>query len=207
MLASFDFYFCRLFGFALVFCNVTGLFLQIIMSLILHSGLSWGEGQKLTRLYPFLVIWGIWILGCSHVWRTLGNHRDLACISLICQKPKTNPNQRNFSSRKSNTELGVLTTAIHLRISLQCLYLLSCLAFKDNHTWLSQEFKRPQTHHFHSFFYLWTHSFIQEMLIEHLLCTQHFSWSWACSCKPAHRVPADRRNERTKFWLHNQFRH
>ena len=50
MLASFDFDFCQLFGFGLFSCDVASLFLQIIVSLILRSGLSAGGGALLTRL-------------------------------------------------------------------------------------------------------------------------------------------------------------
>ena len=49
MLASFDFYFCRWFAFGLVFCNVVSLFLQILLSMTLHSGLSWGWGAAINQ--------------------------------------------------------------------------------------------------------------------------------------------------------------
>lgn len=161
MLASFDFYFCRWFAFGLVFCNVVSLFLQILLSMTLLSGLSWGWGAAINQVVPFFGHLGITDLGTVSCMKYSEDHRDIACISLICQKPTPNPNLQNSSSRKSNPELAGLTTASRSLENLSTVFVSASLPWHlENHTWLNIELKRSQTHYSHSFFALWTHSFI-----------------------------------------------
>lgn len=158
MPASSDFYFCWWFGFGLVFYNVVNLFLHILLSMTLHSDLSWGWGAAFNQVVLFLVIWDLGTVLCM---KCSEDHRDIACISLFCQKPTPNPNLQNSSSRKSNAELAVLTTASHSLENLSTMFVSASLPWRlENHTWLNIELKRSQTHYSHSFFDLGTHSFI-----------------------------------------------
>ena len=98
------------------------------------------------------VIWGTLIPGRSLHEILRGLQRCLAHVSPSAETPKPKPEQRDSICGRSDSELGCLTSATHLRTSLQCLYLLPCLrrALRDNHTRPSIELKRHPTH---SFFY------------------------------------------------------
>ena len=120
-----------------------------------------GVGVAINQVVLFFGHLGITDLGTVSCMKDSEDHRDIACISLLCQKPTPNPNLQDSSSRKSNTELAGLTTASRSLESLSTVFVSASLPWHlENHTWLNIELKRSQTHYAHSFFALWTHSFI-----------------------------------------------